>query len=259
VSSIYVARSLASEAREQGIDRDPEVQRRLRLVQETLLAQVYIERFQKGLQVPDFTAVAAEMYKANQARYTVPATVRLRQIFVASQGRTDEEARKRIGEARSRIAGGEAFNGAIVKEYSNDPRARINDGLIDGAYTGVAREVAEVAKTIPLYQLSEPIKASDGYWIIRVDERVPSHITPFDDVKDDLIVGEEKKFRNAALDRKLGTITNSKDVVLYTDQIAALQTVVDRDKLQQMHIDRARKDAEEKKRLIEEAAKRPAN
>ncbi len=259
VSSMYVNRFLAGEARDQGIDKDPEFQRRVRLIEESTLASMYLEKFQKDMKVPDFTAVAQEKYKASSERYTVPATVRLRQLLVSTQGRTDEEAQKRMAEVRGKLASGTLFNGAIVREYSNDPRARENLGIIDAPYSALPKEVAAVAKTIALHELSEPIKAGDGYWIIRVDERVPSHVTPFADVKDDLIASEEKKYRTAAIDRKLGSITNSKDVVIYTDEIAALRTEVNRAVLDQMHIDRAQKDAEEKKRLIEEASKRPAN
>jgi parvulin-like peptidyl-prolyl isomerase len=259
VSSMYVNRSLAADAVAQGLDKDPEFQHRMALTRESVLASIYLERFNKAITPPDFTAVALEKYKAAQERYTVVASVRLRQLMVGIQGRTDEEAQKRMAEVRSRLVGGELFNGAIVREYSNDPRARFTDGVFDGPYTNLPPEVAAVAKTIALSQLSEPIKTKDGYWIIRVDERLPSHVTPFDDVKDDLVASEEKKYRGAAIDRKLGSITNSKEVVVYTDEIAALQIQVDRKLLDQMHIDRGRKDAEEKKRLIEEASKRPAN
>ena len=63
-SSIFLTRTLAQEARDQGIDKDPEMQRRLRLAQEQILAQAYMERLEKAIKTPDFEAHAREVYKA---------------------------------------------------------------------------------------------------------------------------------------------------------------------------------------------------
>lgn len=259
LSAIYLNRALAADARAQGIDKEAEFQRRLRITEEAMLAQVYLSRFEKAIVVPDFTAVAREKYKANPDRFKVPESVRLRQILVGNQGRTDEETRKRAEEARSRVLAGAPFDGNLAREYSTDPRAKVSDGLLEGPYSIFAAEVAAAARTIPLKQVSEPIKTSGGYYIIFVEERLPPHTRAYKDVEHDLVDGEERKFRRAAIEEKLGTITKSADIVMYTDQIAALQTEVDRAKLQEMHVDKAREVAEEKKRLLQQPAKPAAN
>ena len=257
LSSIFIFRELTAEARAQGIDKDPQVQKRIQQSDELILGQTYLQRFEKSIVPPDFTGVAEEMYKANPDRYKVPETARVRQIVVGSLGRTDEETRKRAEEARKRLLAGEPFTGNIVREFSTEPRARVNDGLMEGPYKLWPPEVVAVAKKIALNTVSEPIKSSDGYHIILVEERVPAHIVPFDKVKAELIDNEQKKYRRARIDEKLGTITKSKDVVIYTDAIAALKTEPDRAKLSEMHQEKAREENEEKQRLIEQAAKVP--
>jgi parvulin-like peptidyl-prolyl isomerase len=254
-STIYLFRVLASQARAQGMDKEPDYAARLKIMEETMLAQMYLARYEKSIVVPDYHDVAKEMYKANPDRYKVPATMRLRQIIVGNQGRTDEETRKRAEEARARILAGTPFDGALVREYSTDPRARFNDGLLEGPYNLVAPEIQAVARTIALNTLSDPIKTSSGYAIIRVEERVAPSVTPFKDVEDQLVASEEKKFKRTAMDEKLGTITNSKDIVIDTNAIASLVIETDRAKLQQMHEDKARDMAERKKELLEPAAK----
>jgi len=255
VSQIYLFRVLAAEARAQGIDKEPDMKQRMALMQETVLAQAYMSRFDKAIVTPDFTGVAREMYKANPEKYKAPETLRARQIIVGLQGRSDEEARKRAEQAQARLLKGEPFTGNIVREFSTDSRFKINDGLIDGPYKLLPPEVEAIAKTIPLNQVSAPIKADDGYHVIMVEERVPAHVIPFEKVKDSLVEAEQKKFKHGAVEDKLATITKSKDIVLYTDQIAALQVEPDRAKLQEMHNEKLREETAAKKKLIEEAAK----
>src|ERR1700682_4319597 len=44
IDNIYVARVLAARAREEGMDKDPSIQRRLAQVQEALLADTYVQQ-----------------------------------------------------------------------------------------------------------------------------------------------------------------------------------------------------------------------
>ena len=85
VSSLYLSRVLAGEARAAGLDKDPEIQRRLRLAEEQLLTQAYLDRFEKSIKVPDYEPRAREIYKADPQRYRQPERVQFRHILVSSQ------------------------------------------------------------------------------------------------------------------------------------------------------------------------------
>jgi parvulin-like peptidyl-prolyl isomerase len=254
VSSIYVMRALASEARGQGIDKEPDVQRRLRLAEETLLGQIVMERFEKTIVTPDFEAYAREIYKANPDRFEIPARFKLRQVIVSTQGRSGDEARRLAEEARTKMVAGEPL-GKVVREYSNDPNARANDGIVAGAYNLLPDPVAAAARTVPLGQPSEPISTDRGYYVIVVSERVPSGTVPYEKAKVALIEQEKTKFRKAALDQKLKSVTNSKEITIDTDAIASLKTEFDRDAMMKAHIEELQREKDEKARLIREAAK----
>ena len=256
VSSIFVLRTLAGEARAQGIDKEPEVQRRLRIQEESLLAGVYMERFEKAIVTPDFEARVREIYKASPERFAVPASVRMRHLVVSFQGRTEEEARRRAEEARAKLVAGEPF-GRVAHEYSNDPMVRTNDGVIEGPYKALLEPVAAAAKTVPLNQPSELIRTSQGFHVIVVSERLPATTVPYEKARIGLIEAEKAKFRKAAVNEKLAAITNSKEVTLYTDEIASLATVIDRDQLMKLHAEQAQREIEEKERRMrmKEAAK----
>ena len=187
VSSLYLSRRLADEARAAGIDKDPEVQRRLRLGEEQLLTQIYLERFEKSIKTPDYEPRAREIYKADSERFRQPERVQFKHILVSFQGRTHEEAKRRAEEARQKLVAGENFT-RTAREYSNDPTFRNNDGVLGPApYSAFIKELAETARKLPLNQPSELIESSEGYHLIVVQERLAASIIPYDNAKKPLI------------------------------------------------------------------------
>jgi parvulin-like peptidyl-prolyl isomerase len=261
VSSLYLARTLANEARGAGIDREPEVRARLKLAEEQLLTQIYLERFEKSIKTPDFEPRALEVYKADRARFTQPAQVQFKHILVTFQGRTHEEAKRRAEEARQKLLAGENFT-RTAREYTNDPTFRGNDGVIGPApYANLLKELAESARTSPIGQVSDLIESGEGYHVIVVEQRLPESVVTFEKAKKALIEADQEKFRRTVIGKKLADITNSKEVTLYTDELASLKTEVDRDHLRKMHEEEAAREAKrdeeaQRKEKKPEAAKK---
>jgi parvulin-like peptidyl-prolyl isomerase len=253
-SSIYVMRTLAAEARAQGIDKEPDVQRRLRLAEETLLGQIVMERFEKAIVTPDFEARAREMYRANPERFEIPAKFKLHQVVVSTQGRSDDEALRRAEEVRAKLLAGEPFS-KVAHDYTNDPNYRTNNGLVSGPYNLLPDPVAAAARTVPLGKPSEAISTNRGYYVIVVDERLPSGTVPYEKAKVAMIEQEKNKFRKAALDEKLKAITNSTEITIDTDAIASLKTEIDQERMLKLHVEQLQREKDEKERLIREAAK----
>jgi len=246
VSSVYLNRELAREAQAAGIDKEPEIQKRIQLLREGLLATVLMERFEKSIKVPDFEARAKELYDANPGQFKVPERVKFRHILVSFQGRTHEEALKRAREAREKLLANAPFL-RTAREYSNDPTLRGNDGVIGFApYDKLLPPLAEAAKVLPVNEVSSPIETSEGYHVIVVLERAPAYTVPFAAAKKALIEGEQAKYRKAAVDKKMADIIGSKDITMYTDNIAALKTDFDRDEL-----DRQIKEHRKEKAVLE--------
>ena len=255
VSSLYLSRRLADEARAAGIDKDPEVQRRLRLGEEQLLTQIYLERFEKSIKTPDYEPRAREIYKADSERFRQPERVQFKHILVSFQGRTHEEAKRRAEEARQKLVAGENFT-RTAREYSNDPTFRNNDGVLGPApYSVFIKSLADGARTAPIGKPSDLIESSEGFHVIVVDERLPESVIPFEKAKKGLIEADEMKYRRGVIDKKLAEITNSKEVTLYTDDIAALKTEVDRDKLRVMHEEEAARLEAQKQEMLRQERK----
>ena len=254
VSSIFVTRSLSQEARAQGIDKEPEIQRRLRLAEESLLATIYLERYQKTIKAPDFEEQAREAYKSDPDRYKVPPMVKHQRILVSFQGRTEEEAKRRAEEARAKIAAGDQFF-YIARDYSNDPSFRSNQGVVTSVPDKLDAGIAAVLRNGELNKPSAPIRTPEGFYVIVPLERTPASVIPYEKAKKGIINDFQGKYRTQAVDKMIGSLTNSKDVTLYTDAIASLKLDVDYDATIKALEEAGKKHAEEKQRVSGEAAK----
>ncbi len=92
-------------------------------------------------------------------------------ISTASEdNRTDAEAKKRADEVKSKLDQGEDF-AKLAKQYSDDPGTKEKGGLIEGPVDQFVKEFADTAKTIPLNQVSDPVKTEYGYHILKVADR----------------------------------------------------------------------------------------
>lgn len=255
VSSIFVSRELANEARATGFDKDPEVAVRLRLAEENLLAQAYMERFSNSIKYPDFEQRAKEVYQASTSRYTVPPTASIKMIVIDNRGISNDEAKRRAAEARAQLAAGESFD-TVAGIYSSRGEAESRKHV---AYNALPEAIAAVARTQPLGKPSEPVAIPTGYVLVVVEDRQPESRLPYEKVREQLIAEQQNAYRKAEIDKKLGTITSSKDVTMYTDAISSLVVPVDREAIHEKHEEAARKEQQEAARKPEQPGKPAGN
>ncbi|EEK73468.1 MULTISPECIES: peptidylprolyl isomerase PrsA [Bacillus] len=91
----------------------------------------------------------------------------------------DEKTAK---EVKEKINNGEDFT-ALAKQYSEDTVSKEQGGEIAGFAPGqTVKEFEEAAYKLDAGQVSEPIKTSYGYHIIKVTDK--KELKPFDEVKD---------------------------------------------------------------------------
>lgn len=91
----------------------------------------------------------------------------------------DEKTAK---EVKEKINNGEDFT-ALAKQYSEDTGSKEQGGEIAGFAPGqTVKEFEEAAYKLDAGQVSEPIKTSFGYHIIKVTDK--KELKPFDEVKD---------------------------------------------------------------------------
>ncbi|EJQ93821.1 foldase prsA 3 [Bacillus cereus ISP3191] len=93
----------------------------------------------------------------------------------------DEKTAK---EVKEKVNNGEDF-AALAKQYSEDTGSKEQDGEITGFAPGqTVKEFEEAAYKLDAGQVSEPVKTTYGYHIIKVTDK--KELKPFDEVKDSI-------------------------------------------------------------------------
>lgn len=128
-------------------------------------------------------------YDAHADDYKLRDQVRVRDILFALPGDADEDevarVRAKAEEVRQLALDGRDF-AALAKQFSEGPGADKGGEL--GTFTRGEMEPAldEVAFSLKRGEISQPVRTSSGFHLLRVDERIDAGQRPLDEVKDDI-------------------------------------------------------------------------
>lgn len=131
--------------------------------------------------------------KYDQTDKSAFTTASVRHILISTENRSQEEAQKLANDLAARLKKGEDF-AKLAKEYSDDPGSKEKGGLYENANVNDwVPEFKEAALTLPIGQISEPVKTNYGYHVMKVENRA---VASFDEVKESL--------RQTAVQEKFG-------------------------------------------------------
>ena len=140
-------------------------------------------------------------YNKNVSRFTEPEQVKASHILIKPRGEGDEEqkfeeAKKVIQALYEKAKNGEDF-AKLATENSEDPGSAKNGG--DLGFFGrnaMVKEFENAAFSAEVGSVTEPVRTSYGYHIIKVEAKNPEKVKPFSEVKDLLM--QEAKEKEAA-------------------------------------------------------------
>ncbi len=170
-------KSLAYEARRRKLDESPEVKQRIQLQTENVLASDLYTKLNAGVNVDE--AAERAYYDTHKDEFE-EATAR--HILIRFKGSpvplkegakdlTEEEALAKAKEVREKIAKGADF-AEVAKTESDDASSGSNGGSLGTFARGRMVPVFEQAAfSLPIGQLSEPLKSQFGYHLIQVQDR----------------------------------------------------------------------------------------
>src|ERR1700676_1464505 len=173
--------ALAQQARDRKLDQKPAVQAIVALQTDQALAGQLVQDLTANIK-PDDAAIKA-YYEAHKADYEAPE-VKARHILIRFKGSavpvragqkelTEEEALARAKDLREKIAKGADF-GALAKAESDDTGTGANGGDLGSFGHGrMVKEFDEAAFSLPVGEISQPVKSQFGYHIIQVESRGP--------------------------------------------------------------------------------------
>lgn len=220
VDALWVRRVMAVRARELGLDKDPLVGARMRLAQEDILAETYMAHIAKGVKFPDLEPRARELYKANAKEFTTPELITAQHILVSTKTYPKDVARKRAQEVHDLAVKGEDF-AKLAEKYTDSHGSIDINGLPIERFEKPLPDV--VAKMKP-GEISAPVETQFGYHIVKMGEKIPPRLKPFDEVKDDLIALEKGKMIDAERTAAAEAIRNDPKNYLYIENVRGLKS-----------------------------------
>ncbi|MEQ1835216.1 MAG: peptidylprolyl isomerase [Candidatus Nitrotoga sp.] len=228
LENLLINKTLAAQARNAGIDREPLISKQIELASDKLLAQEQITRATKAATVPNFDARARELYQVDIEKYTLPAKVHASHILVDTKARTPEEALQRVRQAREQALGGKKFEELAV-EYSDDPSAKGNKGDLGFFEEGkMVKPFSDAAFALSSpNDISEPVKTVFGFHIIQLHEKQPKQVRTFEEVKEKIIQGEREKYLNEFRSTLFGGILTDPSLKLNEEAVNHYWTNLD--------------------------------
>ena len=122
-------------------------------------------------------------YRDNEPQYTTAEQVRASHILLKTEGK-DEAAVKAKAEALLKQVKGGADFAALAKKESEDDQSKAQGGDLDYFGRGrMVKEFEEVAFSLPVGQVSEVVKSSFGFHIIKVTDKKPEAKRSLDEVR----------------------------------------------------------------------------
>lgn len=188
-SNLYVLRTMAKMAQEQGLDRDPKVAAIVQVARDKALADAWLAALDEK-NTPTVEAAekqARTIYLAHPERFKVGEEVRASHILVAGK---DADAKAQAERLLAELKNGADF-AALAQERSADKGSGARGG--DLGFFGKDRmapefEAAAFALQKP-GELSGVVQTQFGYHIIRLEERKPARTKTFDEARDELVQG----------------------------------------------------------------------
>ncbi len=173
---ILLERLYALEAETSGLANDPDVQKMLASYEEQLLAAKYAQSIEGKTTIE----AARRYYQTHQDEFKQSSQIRVSQIVI----KTLEEAQA----AKARLDKGDPFE-EVAKSFSIERASAVRGGSLGWVRKGALQsEVEKVAFQLKPGQMSKPIKTSDGYSIIQVEDRLEGVTNSFDDVAPDILL-----------------------------------------------------------------------
>ncbi|HVI09825.1 MAG TPA: peptidyl-prolyl cis-trans isomerase [Candidatus Binatia bacterium] len=134
-------------------------------------------------------------YDQHRDQYRVPEQVKVSHILIKTplagqDGKVDEkavaDAQKKAEDVLKQVKSGANFE-ELARKYSDDPGSAKQGGSL--GWIGRGRTVPEFEKaafSLPKGQISDLVKSSYGFHIIRVDDKQDAHMKSLDEVKGEI-------------------------------------------------------------------------
>jgi parvulin-like peptidyl-prolyl isomerase len=153
------------------------------------------------------TEEVKKYYEAHPDKFRKPETVKLSEIYLLTTDKDETAVKARALELIAQARAGADF-GALAAANSEREKEGKRTAPQDKGYVGefdvpsLREDLGAMLKDVKAGGVTEPIKTTDGYQILRVDERTPGGTTPtFNDnrVREAMLMERQPKERESYL------------------------------------------------------------
>lgn len=236
MDGIVVTKSFANEARRLGLDQDPKIQAQIKLAVERALAIARMEQFisqaKADVAKMNMETRAQELYKAQPDAYKINAQVRAEHVLIDTKKRSKEEALKLAQQVYADAKAGKPF-GELADKFSEDPSAKTNHGDL-GFFEApmMVKPFSDAAFALEKTgDISQPVETQFGYHVIRLVEKKPAGMRPFEEVKGQLIQKITDDYVNESRTKKINDFKDSSKISYNIPALQNLKVNLDFSKL----------------------------
>jgi parvulin-like peptidyl-prolyl isomerase len=122
-------------------------------------------------------------YEAHQDKFRKPESLKLSEIYISTTGKDEAAVKARAVELVAQLRAGADFKavaGANSEREKNGERTAVKDGGYVGEFDvpTLREDLGEALKNVKAGGVTDPIRTSEGFQILRVDERMPAGAAP---------------------------------------------------------------------------------
>ncbi len=214
---------LALAAREDGLDKDPQVKARIQDVVDRILAQEYLSKEVLPKVKPVSDQEVKAYYEKHKKEFVQPEAIHARHILIpVAQNASPKEVKAALKKAemiRKRALNGESF-AKLAKEYSADPGTKDKGGDLGFFTKGqMIEDFEKAAFALKPGQISKPIRTAFGFHIIKVEEVRPATQKSFAEVKDQIREQLQQQHQEMALRMALRQLENKHPIKIYPERL----------------------------------------
>jgi peptidyl-prolyl cis-trans isomerase SurA len=186
--------ALESELKKQNVD--PETFRsqiRKRLLQQVVMQREVLAPIYQRLNDKD----KRKFYNDHKDAFTTPGEETISEIFLPLEGHTADEVSQRAKRLVAELRAGKNFEQAVLENSPVNRPTRAQKGKIGSFKQGeLNKDVSAAISTLKPGEVTEPIRLQDGFQIVRLDDRKPATVLPFESPEVQNAIG-----RMATMDR----------------------------------------------------------
>lgn len=186
LEQLYIKKALAEMAIKDGLDKETMNAARLQAIIDNALFLLKLDALKKSNK-KDYSNYARQLYYVNKSNYKVGDRVDASHILLSTKKLSDTDALKKAQKIRKELQGGADFSQIAIKE-SNDKSVKYNQGNLGLFEKGkMVKAFEDAVFAMQKGEISKPVKTRYGYHLIKLNNKAPAGIKPFEEVKDSII------------------------------------------------------------------------